>query len=75
MARRSFESGGKGVCGFTQIANGREPVADRLALPVAIGLPFLLLGVRHSADCLVDAHGELEAVPAHFLIYAVGCYQ
>jgi hypothetical protein len=35
----------------------------------------LLLGVRHSADCLVDAHGELEAVPAHFLIYAVGCYQ
>ena len=63
MARRSFECGGKGICGFTQIPNGREPVTDRLALPVAIGLPLLLTGVRHSADCLIDAHGELEAIP------------
>ena len=55
-ARRSFEGGSKGICGFTDIPNGSEPGTDGLALPVAIGLQLLMLWIGHPANCFVDAH-------------------
>jgi len=58
MARRSFECGGESVGGLTYIPDGSEPVANRSALPVAIGIQLLLLGIGYPADCLVDAHGS-----------------
>jgi hypothetical protein len=53
MGRYSFEGGGEGIGGFTGIPDGGEAFSDGEALPVAVILCLLFLGVGHASNCLI----------------------
>jgi hypothetical protein len=55
MGRGSFEAGGECISGLAQLTDCNKPISDWLALPITIGLSFLLREIGYTADCLV--HG------------------